>query len=132
VLALDALILNPDRHAGNLLLEPEPDPPPPHLRLWSIDLGNARVGWPTDFLEEEDEVPEPIPELVLPVESVSGPAMQTAAQAVEISRGQLTLAVMEVTQVSELKRIIDVLKRRFERAPELVLRYLSSMTERSP
>lgn len=47
VLALDAVLMNADRHAGNILLQPDPDEL--HLSAWGIDFGDALVGWPSDY-----------------------------------------------------------------------------------
>lgn len=57
ILVLDVLILNSDRHAANLLLEPDPDEL--HLHLWAIDAGNALVSYPMDFESNADEIPDP-------------------------------------------------------------------------
>jgi hypothetical protein len=50
ILALDALLANEDRHRGNILLQStgqEEDA----FEIWSIDMGNALVGFPSDFLD---------------------------------------------------------------------------------
>lgn len=133
VLALDAIILNGDRHARNLLLEPDPDEL--HLRLWAIDTGNALVGSPADFLAHADDVPVPISGLGLPVARVRQRVVQTAQQAMLISRHHLARVVQEaseITDFSDLARIIDVLEDRCQRAPELVSRYLSRWTGAIP
>jgi hypothetical protein len=128
VIAMDAIILNEDRHVGNLLLEPDPDEL--HLRLWSIDAGNALIGWPADFMERADDVPAPRRGLILPVERIRERAMEIAARAATIRTSRLERMVNEACSFTgsyEPERIIEVLEARCRGAPELVSRYLSSL-----
>jgi hypothetical protein len=57
LIALDVLTLNNDRHAGNLLLQPKGRNN--QLFLWGIDSGNALIGYASDFVERQSEVPTP-------------------------------------------------------------------------
>jgi hypothetical protein len=102
VIALDALTLNNDRHQGNLLVQATESGT---LRLWAIDSGNALVGWPDDFAERRDEIPDPA---VLPIRHVIKTSMwqhvvasaYEAADAVsEIDDAWITAFVDEACQL---------------------------------
>lgn len=54
-LAADCLLLNGDRHVGNILLEPSPKRDT--FKSWAIDFDHALVGWPADFAEQPDTLP---------------------------------------------------------------------------
>lgn len=129
VIALDAILLNEDRHVGNLLLEPEPDEL--HLRVWAIDAGDALIGWPADFLARADEVPVPRRGLHLPVERIRGRALEAAARATTIPTRRLARLVDEAcrfTKFSQLARVVEALEARCRDAPRLVSQYLSSLS----
>ncbi|PRQ08402.1 hypothetical protein [Enhygromyxa salina] len=54
--ALDALVLNEDRHDGNVLLEHRGEGT---RRPWYIDFANAHIGSPVGLLDDRDLVPDP-------------------------------------------------------------------------
>ena len=78
------LINNPDRHAGNLLLQPDPDESA--IKLWAIDAGNALIGWPSDYAAARDDLPS-LRNLArgLPVSEVRESALEAAEMASTIS-----------------------------------------------
>jgi len=55
LLALDAIILNPDRHAGNILLQFQADGD--SCKVWGIDQGMAHIAYPNEITGSEDELP---------------------------------------------------------------------------
>ncbi len=55
MLALDALLLNEDRHGANILAQASADGV--SFKLWAIDFGNSLVGWIGDFEERGQDAP---------------------------------------------------------------------------
>jgi hypothetical protein len=55
MLTLDAVLFNDDRHRKNILLTPMPTED--NLKVRAIDVGNARIGYPSDFAELGLNVP---------------------------------------------------------------------------
>lgn len=131
-LVLDVLILNSDRHAGNLLLEPRPDEL--NLHLWAIDTGNALVSYPSDFLGSIERVPEPACAPGIPWDHLRACAMEISDMATKIIPSYVSMAVAEayeLTNISEREAVTDALLGRCKRAPELVSRYLSKVPARA-
>ncbi len=84
VLALDAIVFTPDRHAGNILLEPHPDEMT--LRAWAIDVGNALIGKPRDYKQLGADEPPPTSQLApgLPFALLEEGAREAAVQATTV------------------------------------------------
>jgi hypothetical protein len=72
MLVLDVLLLNGDRHGGNILLQPNPDEL--DLHLWTIDA---------------DDVLAPIRAPGIPYADIRGRAIQIADRATALSRACL-------------------------------------------
>jgi hypothetical protein len=127
MLALDAILFNEDRHEGNLLLQPNPDPE--HLRAWAIDMGMARVGWPRDFAKLGMKLPS-VEKLVhgLPVEVLSKEAHAAAEQAVTLSSsyslGRYVDEACAIAGEPQRDLLLEALAARMKYAPELVATYL--------
>ena len=131
MMALDALIMNADRHAGNILLQPEPDQL--HLKAWAIDHGQALVGWPGDYVARRTEIPDP-GNLAhgLPMDLVQDGAMQAAEKATGLTMRDILPLVREAcTHVEETRMndVADVLAERCVNACSLVETYLKRVRE---
>jgi hypothetical protein len=126
MMALDALIMNADRHAGNILLQPEPDQL--HLKAWAIDHGQALVGWPGDYVARRAEIPAPrVLAHGLPFDLMQEGAMQAAEKATGLTRRDILPLVREAcTHVEETRTndLADVLAERCVNACTLVETYL--------
>ncbi len=135
LMALDALLLNDDRHAGNLVLQATM-----HnefeRQAWGIDMGNALVGVPAAFDRAGFDTPQ-VKKLVdkLPVSLISEEALLAAVQAKGLSAYVVTSMVREACELAheppeneELLR--TALLRRLARAPDLVEEYLSKIGSR--
>lgn len=128
MLALDALLLNEDRHRGNILLQSVADESEV-LRIWSIDMGNALVGWPTDFLSSRDRIPDPS-NLArgIPFARLVDPAMEAAHTAISRTTireySQESCDLVHETTVDEYT---EVLYSRFRDAASIVSRYLATL-----
>jgi hypothetical protein len=126
MMALDTMILNEDRHAGNILLQPDLDQL--HLKAWAIDHGNALVGWPTDYVARRREIPDPrnlAPGL--PMDLVQEGAMEAAEKATCIVSQDILALVREAcTNAAEPKidETVSVLAERCANARPLVESYL--------
>lgn len=133
VLALDAIIHNPDRHAGNLLVQPQADPL--RVKVWAIDHGQALVGWPDDFREKANEIPS-IKNLLrgLPVDLVEQYAAAAAQKAIALS-GQEILSMVRgaclLTKETKADVIGQTLAARCVDAPRIVASYIQSIKESS-
>jgi hypothetical protein len=135
LIALDVLTLNNDRHAGNLLVQPEGRGDA--LRLWGIDSGNALIGQASDFLARKDEVPDPY---ILPVRplvnsvvwaNIRAKALDAAGQMSQLNGVLLNDFVTEACSLGrEPKKaeIAQVLLHRRDRVVELTARYLEELT----
>jgi len=132
-LALDALLMNADRHGGNILLQPNPSAV--ELRAWCIDMGNAGVGYPVPFAEavEAGEVPDTrnlakdIPDIVDLLEDGARLAAQGAEK---LSATRLQLMVSEACDVAKEPQdqvLFDALKKRLKDAQKIVEAYLAKV-----
>jgi hypothetical protein len=135
LIALDALLLNDDRHAGNLVLQTT-NKNEVERRAWGIDMGNALAGRPTDFAKAELVTPS-IAKLVdnLPVTLIQEGAYLAAAQAQKLSPYVLASMVREACELAREPRenedlLNGVLLLRLSRAPDLVEEYLSKIGAR--
>jgi hypothetical protein len=132
MMALDALIMNTDRHAGNILLQPQPDEL--HLYAWAIDHGQALVGWPVDFSQQRKAVPSPRNLAKgIPVDLLVDGAMTAAEKATRLSSREIHPMVTEAcTFVAErqVETITEVLAERCAGARGLVEQYLKQVRGR--
>jgi hypothetical protein len=135
LMALDALLLNDDRHAGNLVLQATAKNEF-ERRAWGIDMGNAVAGVPTDFAKAGLATPS-IAKLVdrLPVTPLQEGALLAAVQAQELSPYVVTSMVREACELAREPReneelLLAALLRRLARAPDLVEEYLLKIGSR--
>jgi hypothetical protein len=131
ILALDAIIGNPDRHAANLLLQTvEPDL---KHRVISIDLGNAWIGDPARFAARDLETHDPelfAPPADIPLALVRPGALLAVALAEGVSLAALTDYVREACDIagsSDYALLTQALHRRLKAARELVENYLAKL-----
>lgn len=135
LIALDVLTLNNDRHAGNLIVQPNGRGSA--LTLWGIDSGNALIGQAYDFVARRDDIPDAA---VLPVralvntdawERVRERALRAAEQILQLNGILLDDFVAEGCALGrEPKRaeIGQVLLHRRDRIVDLTARYLQELT----
>jgi hypothetical protein len=126
MMALDTLILNEDRHAGNILLQPFQDQL--HLKAWAIDHGAALGGSPTDYTTRRKDIPDPH-NLArgLPMDLLQEGAMEAAEKATCLVLQDILPLVREAcTHAAEQKidEIVSVLAERCANARTLVESYL--------
>lgn len=138
VIALDTLTLNNDRHQGNLIVQALG---PGQLQMWAIDSGNALVGWPGDFLERRDQIPDAS---ILPVRRIVNTLVwqrivasaQTTARSIEtLTDATITRFVEEACTLGlEPKRqtITEVLRHRRQHIVDLTDRYLIALAAWAP
>lgn len=132
MLALDALLANHDRHRGNILLQ-SVGADRSALEIWVIDMGNALVGWPSDFLDIGLDIPDPrnlAPGI--PVVNLERAAMEAAQSARDIDTTHIAEYCREACELvneGAVDRYTDVLQRRCEHAEELVERYLQTILD---
>lgn len=130
MLALDAILLNDDRHSGNILLVPDPDEA--HLRLHAIDGGNALVGWVGDYLAwPADEIPRIENQARgLPLDALREGAATAARVASEIDRVLLREFVGEgcgFAREPDVDPLTDAIEARCRGAVDLSSRYLDAL-----
>lgn len=133
VLVLNVLVLNEDCHAGNILLQPDPDRL--HLKLWPIDFGNALVGYISDYEERKDELPS-VDNLCrgIPVELVEQRALELATDVSKFKESFICHVVSEGCQLvrePDSARISRVLVNRCQLAPIMIKRYLERVRART-
>jgi hypothetical protein len=126
MMALDVLILNEDRHAGNILLQPVPDQL--HLKAWAIDHGAALGGSPTDYTARRKDVPNPH-NLArgLPMDLLQEGAMEAAEKATCLVLQDILALVREACTLAaeqKIDEIVSVLAERCANARALVESYL--------
>ena len=126
--ALDAILFNEDRHRGNILLQ-SMDDDQDQLQVWAIDMGNALVGFPTDFFSLDKSIPDPrnlAPGI--PVTRLEATAMETAQRATTISKATIHQYAQEACALVHEKTVdqyTDVLYLRCKSATSIVSRYLA-------
>jgi hypothetical protein len=130
VLALDALIANPDRNSGNFLFRPSPD----DLELFSIDLANAMIGSPVLFAALGDAAPPPGTLVAgIPVALVRSGAERCAATAEGFDPSSLVEWVHEachIAEADEVDTLVPTLKIRCASAGRIVRNYLELVEKR--
>ncbi|HYH96248.1 hypothetical protein [Hyalangium sp.] len=132
MLVLDVVILNEDRHEGNILLQPNPDQY--NLVAWAIDTGGALIGFPESFAQAGMALPS-IAKLArgIPVELVADEARATALQATTFSPYLLRRFVEEACQIAGEPKdgiLLEALSARMKGAPDLTEKYLQSIEQR--
>lgn len=130
VLTLDAVLLNGDRHAGNILLAPQRRGG--GMTAWAIDFDHALVGWPGDYAAASVDALPSLRNLArgLPVASMRPGARQAAREARLLDRAILAGYVAEACEIAEEPRkdaLVSALQARLDRAIELTDRYLASI-----
>jgi hypothetical protein len=130
VLALDAVLMNGDRHAGNILLSPLKKGG--RMTAWAIDFDHALVGWPGDYAAVSvDELPS-LRNLArgLPVAYMRPGARQAAREARLLDGGILARYVAEACEIAgepSGDALLTALQARLDRAIELTDRYLAAI-----
>lgn len=135
VLVTDVIVMNPDRHARNILAELD-DEDASLYKLWAIDPGDALVGFPDLFVERVSK-PMPPPSnhaRSLPIAQLRPFAVGIARRAVNLSEADLVAAVQDGCILArEPAPVADALSqalvRRNHDAPALVERYLEELGE---
>jgi hypothetical protein len=126
MVALDALTLNEDRHAQNLLVEPLADGA--HLRVWAIDSGNALIGTPVDFCGRGVEPPNPSNHARgLPILALTDGAMAAAEVAAALPADRITVLMREACALAREpaeEALKSALVTRCVQARTIVARYL--------
>lgn len=132
ILALDALIGNWDRHAGNLLLLSGVTID--QLSVFSIDVANAWVGTPSDIAKRGAESPS-VERLApgIPVDMVRDGATAAAEETKRMSPELITSFCREACLLagsSEHDVLADALRKRCALAPHIVHEYLGKIEGR--
>lgn len=130
LITLDALVLNDDRHARNILVVPDPDEA--HLRVVGIDCGNALVGLPSDFVEWPPDGPPRVGNQArgLPLDAVVEGAVAAATVAAGLDPALIREFVVEgcgIVREPAVDALTTALKARCRRAAELAVRYLEAL-----
>lgn len=125
LLALDVLVFNRDRHAGNILLEPGFDG---LWTLWGIDWSESHIGYPDDLGQRGMEMPSK-QNLArgVPFDVARGRSITIARRAKRLSVDVLREVAEEAATVSKIPKadaILSVLRARCRCAVPLVRRYM--------
>lgn len=135
MLVLDAIVLNEDRHAGNILVEPGEDET--DLRLWAIDFGDALVGQIDDF--EERDLDAPAQEKIrlvhargLPISALAAlvePAVDRATNLPQSALRTLVLHACAIARETDVKaeKLSHLLDRRCRAASQIVGCYVDRL-----
>lgn len=131
ILALDAVILNEDRHERNFLVLPVGGDET-RLQLVQIDTGAAHVGWAQDF---GDRIPS-TEKLVrgIPVDACSDGAIAAAARIENVDEGLVRSWVRDAMLIvgdreDEISRRSEILLARCQGAVNLTTRYLQAIED---
>jgi hypothetical protein len=129
-LALDAIILNADRHAGNILLQTID---PHHVVAWAIDHENATIGHPQDFARSPNHIPSTANVARgLPVELLEPGARDAAVAAANLPGWLLAEIVAEACDITGERGgavLTQALGARMAEAPRLTNAYLIALGE---
>lgn len=133
VLALDAIVMNTDRHAGNILLQPDPDEY--SLKAWAIDHEGAHVGYGGfDQLGLELHEPRKIAR-GLPMDRMGPAAMEGARLAEELPASTVQDIVNQGCEIAGLRQWAEAqsrgLLRRCRSAVSLTEQYLQAVRRHS-
>jgi len=123
MLVLDTIIINEDRHAGNLLVEPHPDQA--RLRSWAIDSGDAKAGYPGEYavVSQRGSVPVDFP-VGLPIDAMIQGIDNASQKACELTDRALRNFVDETAEIGQMdsegaNSLLTTLADRCARAKEL-------------
>jgi hypothetical protein len=132
MLVLDVLILNEDRHQGNVLLQATGVES--KMQAWAIDHGAALIGWSGDFSARKADIPSTGNLLKgLQVDLLEAHAIDSAEKVTQLPKSEILAIVGEacaIVQESDVERIADVLSQRCLSAPTLIKRYLKAIRDR--
>jgi hypothetical protein len=133
ILALDAVLMNDDRHEGNILLEPFVEDGEEAWRAWGIDFGNAKVGLVEEFIGLEEALPavDLLPK-DLPFEILEGPALEAAEEIAAWEDLFITKSVGEACSVAgsgQADILVQALIKRCDKAVPLVEAYFEELLE---
>lgn len=133
ILALDVVLMNADRHDGNILLQPRVEDGREVWKVWGIDMGNAKVGVVDEFLDVDDELPsiEKLPD-DLPFEILDDSALEAAKEIAGLDGQFITKSVHEACSVAgnaQAAPLADALRLRCNKAVSLVERYFEKLLE---
>jgi hypothetical protein len=129
-IALDAIVVNDDRHSGNILLQSIDDL---HVRAWAIDHDGALVGYPDDLAAAAGDGRVPATRKAargLPVDLMAEGAMDAARAAAALPTDLLGEFVDEACGISGEKKtdvLLNALAARVAAAEELTSRYLVAL-----
>ena len=133
-LTLDALLMNADRHEGNILLEPRVENGEETWHLWGIDFGNATIGRINEFVSIRSDLPDTkVLPRDLPFEILEGPALQAAEEIKTWPASFINKSVHEACQVAGYERageLAEVLEIRCNEAVSLTETYFKNILER--
>ncbi len=132
--ALDAIVVNPDRHARNILLAPVEETGV--YRAWAIDQGQSMLGWVHDFVGLG---PNDLPSIRnvahgIPLESIRDGARSAASRCTSLSLslvGDWIDEVAHLTQWPVPDGYQQMLHRRLQSAQTLVATYLDALGDLS-
>jgi phosphoinositide 3-/4-kinase-like protein len=129
-LMLDAVLMNGDRHAGNILLAPLKKGD--RMTAWAIDFDHALVGWPGDYAAVSVDGLPSLRNLArgLPVAHMRPGARQAAREARLLDAGVVAGYVTEACEIAGEPRVgvlAGALQARLKRAIELTDRYLAGI-----
>jgi hypothetical protein len=128
MLALDAIIANPDRHAGNILLQSCSNNP--DLKLWVIDMGSALVAYRDEFTAlilsppSTANLAKGIP---VDLDVVKDAAINTALSASAITQQEIGDIISHASQIVKeqySEQLTKALHLRCHQAVEIVNAYL--------
>jgi hypothetical protein len=130
VLMLDAVLMNGDRHAGNILLAPLKKGD--GMTAWAIDFDHSLVGWPADFAAVSVDGLPSLRNLArgLPVALMRPGARQAAREARLLDAGVVGGYVTEACEIAGEVRtsvVVAALQARLDRAIELTDCYLAAI-----
>lgn len=124
MVTLDVIIMNDDRHAANVLLEPADDEL--HVRVWAIDHGIAQVGLPRAFetASARDRLPGTLKYCRdFPLSAMKDGAVAAAELAAGLSEDVLRSITAECCAIADEKNtntLLSTLKARCAAAPTLL------------
>lgn len=135
MMVLDAVLLNEDRHAGNILAVPEPDGI--SMKLWAIDFGNALVGRLSDFESRGISPPSDFGvrrhATGLPIGALKARVQSPIDELRRIPRTEVVATSIEACRIarelddSTSVRLADALEHRCRSASEIVGYYLDRL-----
>lgn len=132
MLALDAVILNGDRHKDNVLLRVRDEL---LIEVFSIDLGNAAIGDPLQL--HPNDVPNTdftIPPLDIPLDRSIEEAMSSLAQdCTMVAGGEVTEYVRDVSRfvpIDPQDAAVSAIVARLRNAPQIIEAYLEALRGR--